>query len=74
VPEGQVAASLNVKSDCSELGPVGSLLTSPDFSTSASVLVVQQYHSQRVLTPLSSRRVLPEEVSAVLPEEDLESK
>jgi hypothetical protein len=44
VPEGQVAASLNVKSDCSELGPVGSLLTSPDFSTS-SVLVVQQYHS-----------------------------
>jgi hypothetical protein len=54
VPEGQVAASLNVKSDCSELGPVGSLLTSPDFST--------------------SRRVLPEEFSAVLPEEDLESK
>lgn len=45
VPEGQVAASLNVKSDCSELGPVGSLLASSDFSTSASVLVVQQYHS-----------------------------
>lgn len=74
VPEGQVAASLNVRSDCSELGPVGSLLTSPDFSTSASVLVVQQYHSQRVFTALSSSRVLPEGDSAVLPEEDIESK
>ena len=39
-------ATLIEKSDCLELGPVGSLLTSPDFSTSASVLVVQQYHSQ----------------------------
>ena len=39
-------ATLIEKSDCVELGPVGSLLTSPDFSTSASVLVVQQYHSQ----------------------------
>ena len=39
-------ATLIEKSDCLELGPVGSLLTSPDFSISASVLVVQQYHSQ----------------------------
>ncbi|XP_042951668.1 cation/H(+) antiporter 18-like isoform X1 [Carya illinoinensis] len=76
MPEGKVAASLNVKRDCAELGPAGSLLISPDFSTSASVLVVQQYHSLRVLNSVSSRTVvaLPEEVSCVLPEEDLESK
>ncbi|KAK9989232.1 hypothetical protein SO802_029471 [Lithocarpus litseifolius] len=60
-------ATLVEKSDCLELGPVGSLLTSPDFSTSASVLVVQQYHSQRVSTSGPSKRV------DVLPEEDLES-
>ncbi|KAK7833786.1 cation/h(+) antiporter 18 [Quercus suber] len=39
-------ATLIEKSDCIELGPVGSLLTSPDFSTSASVLVVQQFISK----------------------------
>lgn len=66
VPEGQVASTLDVRSDGSELGPVGSLLTCTDFPTSASVLVVQQYHSQRVFTPMSSRRVV------VLPEEDTE--
>ncbi|XP_047337414.1 cation/H(+) antiporter 18-like [Impatiens glandulifera] len=42
-PEGQLAAGLKVMSDCSDLGPVGGLLTSPEFSTTASVLVVQQY-------------------------------
>ena len=68
MPEGQVADTLNVKSDCLELGPVGSLLTSPEFSTSASVLVVQQYNSQRVFNSVSSKRV------DVLPEGDLESK
>ncbi|KAL7223384.1 hypothetical protein ACSBR1_024937 [Camellia fascicularis] len=31
------------KSDCPELGPVGSFLASSDFSTTASILVVQQY-------------------------------
>ncbi|KAF3975631.1 hypothetical protein ACB098_01G147600 [Castanea mollissima] len=67
---------LNVKSDCLELGQVGSLLTSPGFSTSASVLVVQQYHNQRVSNSGSSKRVviLPDEDTDVLPEEDLESK
>ncbi|XP_031281350.1 cation/H(+) antiporter 18-like [Pistacia vera] len=43
MPEGPVAAAMDIKSDCPELGPVGSMLISPDFSTSASVLVVQQY-------------------------------
>ncbi|KAM7256679.1 hypothetical protein ACFE04_012420 [Oxalis oulophora] len=42
--EGPVASTLQpVKSDCPELGPVGCLLTSAEFTTSASVLVVQQY-------------------------------
>ncbi|KAL0659641.1 hypothetical protein Bca4012_080226 [Brassica carinata] len=44
-PEGSVASGLNVvRSDTPELGPVGNLLTSSEsVSTSASVLVVQQY-------------------------------
>ncbi|CAN4127274.1 unnamed protein product [Withania somnifera] len=46
MPEGQVVASLNKYSECPELGPIGNLLTSSDFSTTASVLVVQQYHSK----------------------------
>ncbi|BFG31859.1 hypothetical protein CerSpe_181330 [Prunus speciosa] len=71
-PEGQVAAALNVnlkvKSDCPELGPVGSLLTSPDFTTAASVLVVQQYHGLAVLPgSVSSSKVV------VLPEEESET-
>ncbi|KAJ0105870.1 hypothetical protein Patl1_17600 [Pistacia atlantica] len=41
-PEGEVALALNKRTDCPELGPVGSLLTSSDFSTT-SVLVIQQY-------------------------------
>ncbi|KAF3448648.1 hypothetical protein FNV43_RR09361 [Rhamnella rubrinervis] len=62
-PEGQVAAALNIKSDCPELGNVGSLLTSPDFSTSATVLVVQHYHGKTYssLAVASSKvEVLPE--------------
>ncbi|XP_042505093.1 cation/H(+) antiporter 18-like [Macadamia integrifolia] len=43
-PEGEVAETLDVKSDFSELGPVGSLLASSDFSTTASVLIIQQYN------------------------------
>lgn len=43
-PEGVLANGLSVKSECPELGPVGNLLTSSDFSTAASVLVVQQHH------------------------------
>lgn len=43
-PEGAVANNgLSAKSECPELGPVGNLLTSSDFSTTASVLVVQQH-------------------------------
>ncbi|KAF2297907.1 hypothetical protein GH714_005005 [Hevea brasiliensis] len=45
MPEGPVAATLTEKVEWPELGPVGNLLTSHDFSTSASVLVVQQYNS-----------------------------
>ncbi|KAM4125028.1 hypothetical protein ACB094_01G277100 [Castanea mollissima] len=44
MPECEAALDLS-RSDCPELGPVGSLLTSPDFSTTASVLIVQQYKS-----------------------------
>ncbi|CAI9771786.1 unnamed protein product [Fraxinus pennsylvanica] len=46
MPEGQLVAALYKNSECPELGPVGNLLTSPDFSTTASVLIVQQYRSQ----------------------------
>lgn len=51
IPEGQLAAALDKKNDCPELGPIGNLLISPDFSTAASVLVVQQY--RRKLTGIS---------------------
>ncbi|XP_043697434.1 cation/H(+) antiporter 18-like [Telopea speciosissima] len=44
-PEGKVAEILDVKSDIPELGPTGSLLASSDFSTTATALIVQQYHS-----------------------------
>ena len=45
MPECEAALDLS-RSDCPELGPVGSLLTSPDVSTTASVLIVQQYKSR----------------------------
>lgn len=45
MPAGEVALALS-RSECPELGPVGSLLTSPDFSATASVLVVQQFNGQ----------------------------
>lgn len=55
MPEGElVAGLLNRKNECPELGPVGGLLTSPDFSTTASVLVVQQYRSRLSLESLAS--------------------
>ncbi|KAH7839892.1 hypothetical protein Vadar_010065 [Vaccinium darrowii] len=54
MPEGHLVAAMKVSTDCPELGPVGGLLTSPDFSTAASVLVVQQYHSQLSLNSLAS--------------------
>ncbi|KAF3600220.1 hypothetical protein F2Q69_00033864 [Brassica cretica] len=48
-PEGSVASGLHVmRSDTPELGPVGNLLTSSEsVSTSASVLVMQQYVASR---------------------------
>ncbi|KAG5593302.1 hypothetical protein H5410_043816 [Solanum commersonii] len=54
MPEGQVVVALDKKSDCPELGSLGNLLTSPEFSTTASVLVVQQYRSQLPEESLSS--------------------
>lgn len=45
-PASEIALALNKGSECPELGPVGSLLTAPGFSTIASVLVVQQFNGQ----------------------------
>ncbi|KAJ8768485.1 hypothetical protein K2173_022574 [Erythroxylum novogranatense] len=63
-PEGPVPAALNVKIECSELGPVGNLLISPECL--ASVLVVQQYiniGSSNIDPSPSSKKVgeLPQE-------------
>lgn len=46
ISEGELVAALNKKGECPELGPLGNLLISPDLSTMASVLVVQQYRSR----------------------------
>ncbi|KAG8382178.1 hypothetical protein BUALT_Bualt05G0049700 [Buddleja alternifolia] len=54
MPEGQLVAGLNKKTECPELGPVGNLLISPEFSTTASVLVVQQYRSKLTGDSLAS--------------------
>ncbi|KAK8986816.1 hypothetical protein V6N11_037742 [Hibiscus sabdariffa] len=43
MPQGELAMALWRRSECRELGPVGSLLISPDLSMTASVLVIQQY-------------------------------
>ncbi|EOY24908.1 Cation/H+ exchanger 18 [Theobroma cacao] len=67
MPESQVAATLNAKSDCPELGPVGTLLTSPEFSTSASVLVVQQFTKHSPPPSVTSTKV------AETPDPDIES-
>ncbi|KAL0371881.1 UNVERIFIED_CONTAM: Cation/H(+) antiporter 18 [Sesamum calycinum] len=54
MPEGQLVAALNKKTECPELGPIGNLLISPEFKTTASVLVVQQYRSQLTGDSLAS--------------------
>lgn len=54
MPEGQLVTALNKKSECPELGPVANLLILPDFSTPASVLVVQQYRAELTGDSLSS--------------------
>ncbi|GLU05899.1 hypothetical protein SLE2022_229720 [Rubroshorea leprosula] len=41
--EGELALALRRKSECPELGPVGSVLVASDVSIAASVLVLQQY-------------------------------
>ncbi|KAK6928272.1 Cation/H+ exchanger [Dillenia turbinata] len=46
MPDSEMALALNKKSECPELGPIGNLLISPDFSSTASVLVVQQFQNQ----------------------------
>ncbi|XP_075477076.1 cation/H(+) antiporter 18-like [Primulina tabacum] len=46
MPEGQLVVAFKKKCECPELGPVGNLLISPGFTTTASVLVVQQYRSK----------------------------
>lgn len=56
MPEGEVVEFLKKKNECPEMGPVGNLLISPSFSSAASVLVVQQYHSQLSLLSLASLR------------------
>ncbi|XP_073109130.1 cation/H(+) antiporter 18 isoform X1 [Elaeis guineensis] len=56
-PEGAAAAALMTeRNECPELGPVGDLLTSPSYLTTASVLVVQQYtwQSRMKLPPADS--------------------
>ncbi|KAL4335753.1 hypothetical protein GQ457_07G008490 [Hibiscus cannabinus] len=44
MPQGELAMALWRRSECPELGPVGSMLISPDFSMTASVLIIQQYN------------------------------
>ncbi|KAF8379638.1 hypothetical protein HHK36_029081 [Tetracentron sinense] len=53
MPEGEVAEAMSGRTECLELGPVGSLLTSPDFPTTASVLVIQQYYRRSSLDLLA---------------------
>ncbi|PWA82499.1 cation/H+ exchanger 19 [Artemisia annua] len=54
-PEGELVASLRkLRSEYPEMGPVGNLLISPEFNSLASVLVVQQYHSQLSMDSLAS--------------------
>ncbi|CAH9092859.1 unnamed protein product [Cuscuta epithymum] len=55
MPEGQIVSSMK-GGECPELGPVGNLLTFPDYSTTASVLVVQQYRRELSTNHLNSLR------------------
>ncbi|OVA06730.1 Cation/H+ exchanger [Macleaya cordata] len=56
-PTGVIEPVFNGRSDCPEIGPIGSLLASPDLSTTASVLVVQQYSNH----PPSDLPAIPED-------------
>ncbi|XP_077251247.1 cation/H(+) antiporter 18-like [Tasmannia lanceolata] len=55
-PKGVPAAVLAERTECPELGPIGSFLTSPGFSTTASVLIMQQY---RGLTTMKNLPAVP---------------
>ncbi|CAN4080154.1 unnamed protein product [Withania somnifera] len=65
--EGQLVLAFDTRSDCPEMGPLGNLLTSPEISTTASVLVVQKYRSQ---LPQESLHTLKEGDSAKGEEEE----
>lgn len=54
MPESQLVAACNKKNECPELGPLGNLLISPQFKTTASVLVVQQYRGRLMGDSLAS--------------------
>lgn len=56
-PNGVVPLALSQRTDCPELGPVGSLLTSQEYATTASVLVVQQYYDKLYATNPHQRDV-----------------
>ncbi|KAL8543526.1 hypothetical protein ACS0TY_004175 [Phlomoides rotata] len=56
-PEGELAAALNNKNECPELGPIGNRLISLEFSTLTSVLVVQKYRSQLTGESLNSLKI-----------------
>ncbi|KAL1195569.1 Cation/H(+) antiporter 18 [Cardamine amara subsp. amara] len=54
MPGGEIALAIRENSECPELGPVGSLLISPESSTTASVLVIQQYNGTGTAPDLAS--------------------
>ncbi|KAD4178395.1 hypothetical protein R6Q59_021986 [Mikania micrantha] len=56
MPEGEAVEFPKNNSECPEMGPVGNFLISTNITTAASVLVVQQYHSQLSLLSLASLR------------------
>lgn len=54
MPGGEIALAIRENSECPELGPVGSLLISPESSTKASVLVIQQYNGTGIAPDLGA--------------------
>ncbi|RWR93237.1 cation/H+ antiporter 18 [Cinnamomum micranthum f. kanehirae] len=69
VPKGAVEATQIDMSDCPELGPIGSLLTSPEFSTKASVLVMQRYLGEGT-SSRSSLHAHPADIESVASDSD----
>ncbi|XP_010436112.1 PREDICTED: cation/H(+) antiporter 18-like [Camelina sativa] len=58
VPGGEIALAIRENSECPELGPVGSLLISPESSTRASVLVIQQYNGAGTAPDLAATELV----------------